>query len=115
MPTARGEYGPVFKSTEKIVPLSGYLLIRRDKAIDETRGGVVLPDTAKKTINLATVLAVGPGFRDRKGRLVKANVREGDRVAITESGGQSVYQDKIDGDYEELFIVTEKQIVGSVA
>lgn len=73
----------------------------------EKIGGIVLPESAQKKMNHGTVLAVGPGARNREGNLIPTSVKEGDTVVLSEYGGTEV---EIDG--EELHLYREDDILG---
>src|SRR3954471_7568595 len=88
-------------------PLHDRVAVRRVEEEQKTRGGIIIPDTAKEKPMQGEVLAVGPGGRDEKGQLVPLDVRVGDRVLFGKWSGTEV---KIDGD--ELLIMKEADIMG---
>ena len=88
-------------------PLHDRVLIRRLDQDEKTKGGIIIPDTAKEKPMQGEVLAVGPGVRDEKGELVKLDVQVGDRILFGKWSGTEV---KIDGD--ELLIMKESDIMG---
>ena len=88
-------------------PLHDRVLVRRVKEEEKSKGGIIIPDTAKEKPMQGEVLAVGPGVRDEKGELVKLDVQVGDRVLFGKWSGTEV---KIDGD--ELLIMKESDIMG---
>jgi chaperonin GroES len=61
-------------------PLHDRVLVRRVEAEERTRGGIIIPDTAKEKPIEGEVLAVGPGARDETGKIVPLDVKAGDRV-----------------------------------
>ena len=75
----------------------------------KTRGGIIIPDTAKEKPMQGEVLAVGPGARDEKGELVAPDVKPGDRVLFGKWSGTEV---KIEG--QELLIMKESDIMGVI-
>ena len=91
----------------KFRPLHHRVAVRRVEEEQKTRGGIIIPDTAKEKPMQGEVLAVGPGVRDEKGELVKPDVQVGDRVLFGKWSGTEV---KIDGD--ELLIMKESDIMG---
>ena len=91
----------------KFRPLHDRVAVRRVEEEQKTRGGIIIPDTAKEKPMQGEVLAVGPGVRDEKGELVKLDVQVGDRVLFGKWSGTEV---KIDGD--ELLIMKESDIMG---
>ena len=91
----------------KFRPLHDRVAVRRVEEEQKTKGGIIIPDTAKEKPMQGEVLAVGPGVRDEKGELVKLDVQVGDRVLFGKWSGTEV---KIDGD--ELLIMKESDIMG---
>ena len=74
-----------------------------------TKGGIIIPDTAKEKPSEGEVVAVGPGARDENGKLLPLDVKAGDRVLFGKWSGTEV---KLDG--EELLIMKESDIMGIV-
>ena len=91
----------------KIRPLHERLVVRRVKEDETTKGGIIIPDTAKEKPMQGEVLAVGPGARNDKGDLIPLGVEVGDRVLFGKWSGTEV---KLDGD--ELLIMKESDIMG---
>jgi chaperonin GroES len=91
----------------KFRPLHDRVAVRRVEEEQKTRGGIIIPDTAKEKPMQGEVLAVGPGVRNEKGELVKLDVQVGDRILFGKWSGTEV---KIDGD--ELLIMKESDIMG---
>ena len=91
----------------KFRPLHDRVLVRRVEEENKTRGGVIIPDTAKEKPMQGEVLAVGPGVRDEGGQLVAPDVKPGDRVLFGKWSGTEV---RLDG--EELLIMKESDIMG---
>jgi chaperonin GroES len=81
-------------------------LVKPIEAEEVTRGGIVLPATAKEKPQEGKVLAVGPGKRNDKGELVAMDVKAGDIVLYSKYGGTEI---KVDG--EELIILSENNIL----
>ena len=90
-------------------PLHDRVLVRRLEAEEKTRGGIIIPDTAKEKPIEGEVSAVGPGARDDSGRIVPLDVKVGDRVLFGKWAGTEVL---IDG--EERIIMKESDILGVV-
>jgi chaperonin GroES len=80
------------------------------EAEEKSKGGIIIPDTAKEKPQEGQVIAVGPGGRDENGKLVPMGVKAGDRVLFGKWSGTEV---KLDGD--ELLIMKESDIMGVVA
>ena len=90
-------------------PLHDRVLLRRVEAEERTRGGIIIPDTAKEKPIEGEVLAVGPGARDETSKVVPLDVKVGDRVLFGKWAGTEVV---IDG--EERIIMKESDIFGIV-
>ena len=88
-------------------PLHDRVAVRRLDSEEKTKGGIIIPDTAKEKPQEGEVVAVGPGARDEHGQLVPLDVKVGDRVLFGKWSGTEV---KIDGD--ELLIMKESDIMG---
>jgi len=94
----------------KIKPLGDRILVKRIKEEERTKGGIIIPDTAKEKPQEGKILAVGPGGRDESGKLIPPDVKVGDRVLFGKWSGTEV---KIDG--EDLLIMKESDIMGVIA
>ncbi len=92
-----------------IKPLHDRVVVRRIEEEERTRGGVIIPDTAKEKPMQGEVIAVGPGARDEKGERIVPDVKAGDRVLFGKWSGTEV---KLDG--EEVLIMKESDIMGIV-
>ena len=79
----------------KLVPLEDRVVLKLMEKEDKTSSGIVLPDTAQEKPQKATVMAVGPGKYDDKGKLVPMPVKVGDIVMFAKYGGTEV---KVDGE-----------------
>ena len=91
-------------------PLHDRVVVRRIKADEKTKGGIIIPDTAKEKPQEGEVVGVGPGGRDEAGKLIPLDVKTGDRVLFGKWSGTEV---KLDG--EELLIMKESDIMGVIA
>jgi chaperonin GroES len=94
----------------KFRPLHDRVVVKRIDAEAKTKGGIIIPDTAKEKPQEGEIVAVGPGGRDEAGKLIPIDVKTGDRVLFGKWSGTEV---KIDGD--ELLIMKESDIMGVVA
>ncbi len=94
----------------KIRPLGDRVLIKRLESEEKTKGGIIIPDTAKEKPQEGEVIAVGPGARDESGKIVALEVKAGDRVLFGKWSGTEV---RIDG--QDLLIMKESDIMGVVA
>ena len=94
------------KSAPKIRPLGGKVLVERLEAEDMTRGGIVLPDSAKEKPQRGTVLAVGDGKLLDDGTRAEFQVSKGDKVLFTSYGGTEI---KVGS--EEYLLMDESDIL----
>ena len=94
----------------KFRPLHDRVVVRRLASEDKTKGGIIIPDTAKEKPQEGEVVAVGPGGRDESGKLIPIGVKAGERVLFGKWSGTEV---KLDG--EELLIMKESDIMGVIA
>jgi chaperonin GroES len=95
--------------TMKFRPLHDRVVVRRLDGEEKTKGGIIIPDTAKEKPQEGEVIAVGPGGRDDAGKLTPLDVKKGDRVLFGKWSGTEV---KIDG--QDLLIMKESDIMGVV-
>ncbi|MFN3853830.1 MAG: co-chaperone GroES [Phreatobacter sp.] len=93
----------------KFRPLHDRVVVRRIDAEEKTKGGIIIPDTAKEKPQEGEVIAVGPGGRNERGELVPLDVKVGDRVLFGKWSGTEV---KIDG--VDYLIMKESDIMGVV-
>jgi chaperonin GroES len=94
----------------KFRPLHDRVVVKRIEAEAKSKGGIIIPDTAKEKPQEGEIVAVGPGGRDENGKLISMDVKAGDRVLFGKWSGTEV---KIDGD--ELLIMKESDIMGVIA
>jgi len=94
----------------KFRPLHDRVVVRRIESEEKTKGGIIIPDTAKEKPQEGEIVAVGPGARDEQGRVNPLDVKAGDRVLFGKWSGTEV---KIDG--QDLLIMKESDILGIVA
>ena len=90
-------------------PLHDRVLVRRVESEERTKGGILIPDTAKEKPMEGEVVAAGPGARGEDGKLQPMDVKAGDRVLFGKWSGTEV---KIDG--EELMIMKESDVMGII-
>jgi|SRR3954454_24778121 chaperonin GroES len=93
----------------KFRPLHDRVVVRRLDAEEKTKGGIIIPDTAKEKPQEGEVVAVGPGARDESGKLNALDVKAGDRVLFGKWSGTEV---RIDG--EDLLIMKESDVMGVI-
>ena len=93
----------------KFRPLHDRVVVRRLDSEEKTKGGIIIPDTAKEKPSEGEIIAVGPGGRDESGKLTPLDVKKGDRVLFGKWSGTEV---KIDG--QDLLIMKESDIMGII-
>ena len=93
----------------KFRPLHDRVVVRRIDAEEKTKGGIIIPDTAKEKPQEGEVIAVGPGGRDESGKLIPIDVKPGNRVLFGKWSGTEV---KLDG--VEYLIMKESDIMGVI-
>ena len=90
-------------------PLHDRVLVRRIEGEDKTKGGLIIPDSAKEKPSEGEVVAVGEGARKDSGELIEMGVKAGDRILFGKWSGTEI---TLDG--EELLIMKESDILGIV-
>src|SRR5689334_22582436 len=91
----------------KLTPLHDRLLIRRIEEAESTRGGIIIPDSAKDKPQEGEVIAVGKGKSNEEGKVTPLAVKQGDRILFGKYAGTEI---KIDG--EEYVIMREEEVLG---
>src|SRR6266581_4419115 len=91
----------------KFRPLHDRVVVRRIEAEEKTKGGIIIPDTAKEKPQEGEIVAVGPGGRDESGKIIPIDVKAGDRILFGKWSGTEV---KLDG--VEYLIMKESDIMG---
>ena len=91
-------------------PLHDRVLVRRIEGDEKTKGGLIIPDSAKEKPAEGEVVAVGAGARDDDGDRIAMDVKSGDRILFGKWSGSEV---TIGG--EELLIMKESDILGTIA
>ena len=94
----------------KFRPLHDRVVVKRIEADERSKGGIIIPDSAKEKPQEGEVVAIGPGGRDENGKLIVMDLKAGDRVLFGKWSGTEV---KLDGD--ELLIMKESDIMGVIA
>jgi chaperonin GroES len=93
----------------KFRPLGDRVLVKRVEEEEKTKGGIIIPDTAKEKPQEGEVIAVGPGARDESGKVHALDVKAGDRILFGKWSGTEV---KVDG--QDLLIMKESDVLGVV-
>ena len=94
----------------KLRPLQDRLLVQRVEEEEKTKGGIIIPDTAKEKPAEGKVVAVGKGKLDDKGKLIPMEIKKGDRILFGKYSGTEI---KIEG--EEYLIMREEDVLGIIA
>ncbi|TBG35394.1 co-chaperone GroES [Rhizobium leguminosarum] len=90
-------------------PLHDRILVRRVDSEEKTKGGIIIPDTAKEKPQEGEVIAVGPGARNEAGQILALDVKPGDRILFGKWSGTEI---KING--EDLLIMKESDVMGII-
>jgi len=90
-------------------PLHDRVVVKRVDAEEKTKGGIIIPDTAKEKPQEGEVIAVGPGARDESGKLIPVDLKAGDRILFGKWSGTEI---KLDG--RDLLIMKESDVMGIV-
>jgi chaperonin GroES len=91
-------------------PLGDRVLVKRVEEEEKTKGGIIIPDTAKEKPQEGEVISAGPGARDESGKVQPLDVKAGDRILFGKWSGTEV---KLDG--QDLLIMKESDILGVVS
>ena len=94
----------------KFRPLHDRVVVKRVNPEAKTKGGIIIPDTAREKPQQGEVVAVGPGGRDEAGKLIPIDIKVGDKVLFGKWSGTEVV---LDGD--ELLIMKESDVMGVLA
>ena len=94
----------------KLRPLQDRILVKRVEEEEKTKGGIIIPDTAKEKPAEGKVVAVGNGKLDENGKRIALEVKEGDRILFGKYSGTEI---KIEG--EEFLIMREDDVLGVIA
>lgn len=95
--------------TTKLKPIGNRVLAKRLEAEEKVKGGIILPDTAKKKKETAQIVAIGTGKKDKKGNTIPIPVQVGDKILLDKYSGHEV---TLDG--EEFVIVNADDIIAIV-
>ena len=93
----------------KMRPLQDRVIVKRIEEEEKTKGGIIIPDTAKEKPQEGKVIAVGKGKVSEEGKVIPLDVKVGDRILFGKYSGTEV---KIEG--EELLIMREEDILGII-
>ena len=90
-------------------PLHNRILVERLDAEEKTASGIIIPDNAKEKPQEGKVVAVGPGLKDKHGKIIPMDVKAGDRILFAKYGGADI---KIDS--KDYLILKEEDVMGVV-
>lgn len=93
----------------KVRPLQDRLVVRRVEETEKTKGGIIIPDSAKERPLEGEVIAVGAGKRTDEGQLIPLDVKQGDRILFGKYAGTEI---KIEG--VEHLILREDEVLGVI-
>jgi chaperonin GroES len=93
----------------KIRPLNDRILVKRTEEETKTKGGIIIPDTAKEKPQRGEVIAVGPGKMGDDGKRIPLELKAGDKVLFSKYAGTEI---KVDG--EEQIFMREDDILGII-
>jgi len=96
-------------SIMKLRPLGDRILVKRIKEEEKTKGGIIIPDTAKEKPQEGKVVAVGKGKVAEDGKLIAPEVRAGDKILFGKYSGSEI---KLEGD--DLIVLREDDILGII-
>jgi len=88
-------------------PLHDRVVIRRVEEEEKTKGGIIIPDTAKEKPQEGEIISVGPGARDESGKIQPLDVKKGDKILFGKWSGTEI---KLDG--QDLLIMKESDVLG---
>jgi len=94
---------------DKIRPLGDRILVKRIKEEEKTKGGIIIPDTAKEKPQEGKVIAVGKGKKTEDGKVIALDVKAGDKILFGKYSGSEI---KLEG--EEHLILREDDILGVI-
>ncbi len=92
-----------------IRPLHDRVIVKRLDSEEKTKGGIIIPETAKEKPLEGKIFAVGPGRKDDKGKIQGMDVKKGDKVLFGKYAGTEI---KIDGD--DMVILREEDILAVI-
>ncbi|MEI7590550.1 MAG: co-chaperone GroES [Deltaproteobacteria bacterium] len=93
----------------ELLPLQDRIIVQRVKEEEKTKGGIIIPDSAKEKPMEGKVVSVGSGRITEDGKLIKLDVKAGDKILFGKYAGNEV---KLDG--EEYLIMREEDILGII-
>ena len=96
---------------KRLIPMLDRILVQRAEAVTTTKSGLVIPEKAQQKVQQATVVAIGPGARNKNGDTIPMTIAVGDKVLLPEYGGTKVELE----DKTELHLFRESDILAKIA
>ncbi len=93
----------------KLRPLNDRIVVKRVEEKEVTKGGIIIPDTAKEKPAEGKVIAVGKGALNNEGKRVPLEVKKGDRILFGKYGGQEINVEGV-----EYLIMSEQEVLGVI-
>lgn len=90
----------------KLQPLGDRVVVQPSEEEEVTKGGIILPDTAKEKPQRGVIIAIGPGRLDEEGKRIPMEVKKGDKVVYSKYAGSEIKQDE-----KEVLILRESDIL----
>jgi chaperonin GroES len=90
----------------KLQPLGDRVVVQPSEEEEVTKGGIILPDTAKEKPQRGEIIAIGPGRLDEEGKRIPMEVKKGDKVVYSKYAGSEIKQDE-----KEVLILRESDIL----
>jgi chaperonin GroES len=90
----------------KLQPLGDRVVVQPSEEEEVTKGGIILPDTAKEKPQRGEIIAIGPGRLDEEGKRIPMEVKKGDKVIYSKYAGSEIKQDD-----KEVLILRESDIL----
>ncbi len=93
----------------KVTPLADRILVKRLEEVESTKGGIIIPDTAKEKPQQGKVIALGTGKTGKEGKKVPFSVKKGDKIIFASYAGTEITVDN-----EEYLIMKEEDVLGVI-
>lgn len=99
----------LIKSAKSVLPTLDRILVQRIKVPQQTSSGIYIPEKNAPKNNVATVIAVGPGYTAQNGELIKPSFKEGDKVLLPPHGGAPITIEK-----DEYLLMRDSDILAKI-
>lgn len=91
---------------KRLIPMLDRILVQRADAVTKTKGGIVIPEKAQQKVQTATVVAIGPGARNKDGAIIPMSIAVGDKVLLPEYGGTKVSSSQVIPGYQNHLLTS---------